>query len=110
MTQRTAGASEPILPTLDAPVAPPLSTELPNKQSSMLEPTSEEPLFSATPESSAPAPLPIVEPPTLTSPSASPSALSFDDTNEDLDPSPAGHTRPRQASVVSSSSAYSPSV
>ncbi|KIM26875.1 hypothetical protein M408DRAFT_25134 [Serendipita vermifera MAFF 305830] len=110
---RNGEASEPILPTFDAPVAPSLSTErsmLPNEQSTTLEPTSEEPLFSATPESSAPAPLRVIEPPTPTSPSASPLPLFFDDANEDLEPSPVGHTWARQASVVSSSSAYFPSV
>ncbi|KIM21088.1 hypothetical protein M408DRAFT_111158 [Serendipita vermifera MAFF 305830] len=97
-------------PELDASAAPPPSNEglmLSIELSTMPGSISEEPLFSATPESSAPAPLPIVEPATSKSPSASSLPLSFDDTNEDL---PVGHTRPRQASVVSSSSAYSPSV
>lgn len=100
-------------PTLDTSAAPQPSnggSMLSNELSTVPGPIPEEPLFSATPESSAPAPLPVVEPPTPTSPSASPLPLSFDDANEDLEPSPVGHTRARQASVVSSSSAYSPSV
>ena len=105
--QETSGLTAPSSGNTTAP----LGVSTVHDSSTELQDTATE--FSAGDSLSAPASakspstsLPIVEPPTPVSPSVPPSVVGIDDQPS----SSFGNTRPRQASVVSTSSVYSPSV